>query len=1118
MVGSLARAGWLRARLPKPYSHLPRLLAVAVSLTLVGAPQWLAPSVASGTVIPTISPGPDALVGEADGTVSISVRLDQAGSGTVTVQYATVEGTATDLNIHPSSGCGACQYEGVSGQLTFPPGDVQEDVPIAIHDNIAAQRMTSFRLVLSNAVNATIARAQTRISIVDNDTIVATPALLARDAAVDQRDGSVIVPILLGGPRGQVSNSAVTVHYATANGSATAVNDYVPKSGTLTFAPGETVKNVTIDLRNPAGAQPTRRFTLNLSSPTNATILGGQAVVTIGPSGASPVNVPTISAAPDRVVGEADGYIDVPVSLSVPGTQPVTVLYSSRENTATDLAIHPSSGCGACQYYGVSGQLTFAPGETTKLVRIELGDNATAQVMKSFLLVLGDNNGNAVNATIARAQTRISIVDNDTIVATPALLARDAAVDQRDGSVIVPILLGGPRGQVSNSAVTVHYATANGSATAVNDYVPKSGTLTFAPGETVKNVTIDLRNPAGAQPTRRFTLNLSSPTNATILGGQAVVTIGPSGASPVNVPTISAAPDRVVGEADGYIDVPVSLSVPGTQPVTVLYSSRENTATDLAIHPSSGCGACQYYGVSGQLTFAPGETTKLVRIELGDNATAQVMKSFLLVLGDNNGNAVNATIARAQTRISIVDNDTIVATPALLARDAAVDQRDGSVIVPILLGGPRGQVSNSAVTVHYATANGSATAVNDYVPKSGTLTFAPGETVKNVTIDLRNPAGAQPTRRFTLNLSSPTNATILGGQAVVTIGPSGASPVNVPTISAAPDRVVGEADGYIDVPVSLSVPGTQPVTVLYSSRENTATDLAIHPSSGCGACQYYGVSGQLTFAPGETTKLVRIELGDNATAQVMKSFLLVLGDNNGNAVNATIARAQTRISIVDNDTIVATPALLARDAAVDQRDGSVIVPILLGGPRGQVSNSAVTVHYATANGSATAVNDYAAQTGSVTFAPGETVKNVVIDLFRNPSSKGNRRFALRLTNATNATILGGQAVVTIGPSGANPSNLPAISSSSDLTAAETAGYVDVPVSLSVPGTQPVTVDYSSMENTATDLAIHPASGCTGCQYYGVSGELTFAPGETTKLVRIQLGDNSAQQAASRISA
>ena len=69
-----------------------------------------------------------------------------------------------------------------------------------------------------------------------------------RDAVVDEKDGNALVSVLLGGPGGQASNSTVTVHYTTANGTASAGSDYDTRSGTLTFAPGETAKTVVVPI------------------------------------------------------------------------------------------------------------------------------------------------------------------------------------------------------------------------------------------------------------------------------------------------------------------------------------------------------------------------------------------------------------------------------------------------------------------------------------------------------------------------------------------------------------------------------------------------------------------------------------------------------------------------------------------------------------------------------------------------------------------------------------------------------------------------------------------------------------------------------------------------------
>jgi chitinase len=113
---------------------------------------------------------------------------------------------------------------------------------------------------------------------------------------------------------------------------------------------------------------------------------------------------PRVSAAPDLVVGEGDGSVDLPVTLSAPGQSVVTVGYNLSDSTAvagTDYMC-PTPGCG-------NDTLTFAPGETTKTVRIDILDDHVAEPTETFLL----NLFTPTSATIARAHTQVTIVDND---------------------------------------------------------------------------------------------------------------------------------------------------------------------------------------------------------------------------------------------------------------------------------------------------------------------------------------------------------------------------------------------------------------------------------------------------------------------------------------------------------------------------------------------------------------------------------------------------------------------------------------------------------------------------------------------------------------------------------
>ena len=138
-------------------------------------------------------------------------------------------------------------------------------------------------------------------------------------------------------------------------------------TGTLSFAPGEVAKTVTVALNDDTTAEGAERFYLNLSNATNATIADGHGSATIGRSDGPTSAAPTLSVA-DKVVGEGDGYVDVVVGLNAPSTSSVSVAYATAD---------VGSGYKSYDYQAVTGTLNFAAGETTKTVRVQLeGSNS----------------------------------------------------------------------------------------------------------------------------------------------------------------------------------------------------------------------------------------------------------------------------------------------------------------------------------------------------------------------------------------------------------------------------------------------------------------------------------------------------------------------------------------------------------------------------------------------------------------------------------------------------------------------------------------------------------------------------------------------------------------------
>ena len=111
---------------------------------------------------------------------------------------------------------------------------------------------------------------------------------------------------------------------------------------------------------------------------------------------------------------------------------------------------------------------------------------------------------------------------------------------------------------------------------------------------------------------------------------------------------------------------------------------------------------------------------------------------------------------------------------------------------------------------------------------------------------------------------------------------------------------------------------------------------------------------------------------------------------------------------------VPTVGVTAGDASVNEGNGGepnyASIPVFLTA----ASTSIVTVHYSTANGTALAGQDYVAQSGTLTFAPGVTQQNILVEIIGDTIVEPNETFTLTLSDPSEgASILDGSATGTI---------------------------------------------------------------------------------------------------------
>jgi hypothetical protein len=151
-------------------------------------------------------------------------------------------------------------------------------------------------------------------------------------------------------------------------------------------------------------------------------------------------------------------------------------------------------------------------------------------------------------------------------------------------------------------------------------------------------------------------------------------------------------------------------------------------------------------------------------------------------------------------------------------------------------------------------------------------------------------------------------------------------------------------------------------------------------------------------------------------------------------------------------------------------------------------DEAVTIPFATANGTAVSGSDYTTTSGSITIPAGRIAQTLIVPILGDRIPESTEEFLVNLGSATNATIAEGQGVATI------RDNEPLISINSVCKNEGNSGtrLFVFTVRLSAVYSQAVTVDYSTADGTAL----------AGSDYRAKSGTLTFAPGQRTKTIAI----------------
>ncbi len=687
------------------------------------------------------------------------------------------------------------------------------------------------------------------------------------------------------------------------------------------------------------------------------------------------------------------------------GTTPFTFTVTRGGNTSiATSASWAAAGSGANPAAGSdfvggvipSGTVSFAAGETSKTITVNVAGDTVVEPNEGFTVTLSNP---ATSTTIGTATANGTIRNDDTSPASLSIAALSAdKVEGPSGSTAFTFTV--TRGGNTSIATSASWAAAGSGANpaAGSDFVGgvmPSGTVSFAAGETSKTITVNVAGDTVGEPDEGFTVTLSNPATSTTIGtATASGTIRNDDTSQASLSIAALSADKVEGQSESTAFT-FTVTRGGN---TSIATSASWAAVGSGVNPAAGSDFVDGVLPSGTVSFAAGETSKTITVNVAGDTVGEPDEGFTVTLSNP---ATNTTIGTATASGMIRDDDVASLSIAALSADK-VEGQSGSTAFTFTV--TRGGNTSIATSASWAAAGSGANpaAGSDFVDgvlPSGTVSFAAGETSKTITVNVAGDTVGEPDEGFTVTLSNPATSTTIGtATASGTIRDDDAVSLSIAALSA--DKVEGPSG---------STAFTFTVTRGGNASIETSTSWAVagsgaNPAAGADFVGGVLPSGTVSFAAGETSKTITVNVAGDTVGEPNEGFTVTLSNP---ATSTTIGTASAGGTIRDDDAASLSIAALSANK-VEGQSGSTAFTFTV--TRGGNASIATSAGWAVAGSGANpaAGSDFVGgvlPSGTVNFAVGETSKTIAVNVAGNTVGEPNEGFTVTLSNpATNTTI------------------------------------------------------------------------------------------------------------------
>jgi hypothetical protein len=491
------------------------------------------------------------------------------------------------------------------------------------------------------------------------------------------------------------------------------------------------------------------------------------------------------------------------------GTTPFTFTVTRTGNTTSAVSVdYAITGSGSNFANGAdfaggnfpTGTINFAANETSKTLTLNVQGDVTAEPDQGFTVTLSNP---SAGAAIATASARGVIQNDDSATLEIAILnGWQMEGDYASTPYKFTVFRSGDLSGTTEVTYTVRGTGANPAD--ANDFggTFPTGTITFLPNETSKEITINAAGDLTNELDEGFLVALSGATRG------ATLTTGAAGATIRNddnkaIVTI-AATDANAAEAG---------TNPGLFTVTRTGSTTDPLTVDYTIGGTATNGT-DYTSIKKNVTIPAGAASATIALIPTDDALAEGNETVSLTLL-NGRNYKLGTSGTETAAVTIADNETATATTLAIAGINAIRPESNSGTTPYTFSVTRSGDTTSATSVNYAVTGSGVNPVNaaDFggTLPAGVVNFAVGETSKVITVNASGDTTIEPDENFTVTLSSPT-----GGASLITNTATG-------TIQNDDGATGGNAAPTIATPIAdLSATGKTPFS--YTVKAGTFVD------------------------------------------------------------------------------------------------------------------------------------------------------------------------------------------------------------------------------------------------------------------------------------------------------